>query len=81
MQALQVIGIAMFVLGLVLVVYAMLLMVRQQLSGPPGEAPSRTHGLVLIGPIPIAFGLSRRVQVAVLVAGLAVLAFLLLAGH
>ena len=63
----QVFGIAILVVGLLLIMIGMFLSSNRMDSE---DVHSKTRGVILIGPIPIVFGSSRNIQILLCVFGI-----------
>ena len=63
----QILGIVILVLGLLLILFGIL---RSSKSITPDGVQSKTSGIILIGPIPIIFGSSRKTQILLCLFGI-----------
>lgn len=74
-------GLTFFILGFILIFIGIILSTITKIMGEEGEAKVEGGGVVLIGPIPIAFGTSGKWVVIALILALALMVVYIIFGR
>ncbi|MEM4140619.1 MAG: DUF131 domain-containing protein [Nitrososphaeria archaeon] len=74
-------GLTFFILGFILIFIGIILSIFTKITSREGEAKVEGGGVVLIGPIPIAFGTSGKWVVIALILALALMLVYMIFGR